>query len=339
MLGIGVFALGSISGQLNVVLKAMVLLLFIPKFLLYKFRLIEVLLLVTFVLIAFYQIFTQASPTVVTLEISFLINIMLLILIDKLSITNNVGIARAAYVIFLLACIVQVLFFFILTGEGMLLRGDRNHSAVIITLLIFSYSYFFQHSNLTSLIILLNKSRNLLVGIVIFIFRDYVLSLFSKRKFLMFSFLLVSLFFINYLYFFLITYLKITNIGSENNLSRLFVIFDGSNSYRFRLNNEFIAMVLEDWRSYLINTGIYSELIDTMGLYPHNSYLQLIYRVGILRGCMYLFLIILLVKKDNLVLIVALLCQSMFLHDILLSNIILLAFIMSKFNSINKEND
>ena len=334
LLGVGLFALGSISGQLNFLLKAAALLLFLPKLSSLRFSRAEILLLTLFSGIAICQIIMQASLTIVSLELSFFLNVILLVLIGKLEIRKSSLTDRSFYIFFLLACFAQILIFFILTGEGMLLRGDRNHSAVIITLLIFSYSYFFKHSNFTGLIILLNKSRNLVLGILVFLFRDLITTLFSTRKLLMFLMLLSGLFSITYLYFFLITYLEITNIGSENNLSRLLVIFDGSNSYRFRLNNEFVSMVLGDWQSYMINTGIYSDLIDLQGLYPHNSYLQLIYRLGILRGFLYLFLIISLVRKHNAALIVALFIQSMFIHDVLLSNVILLAFIMSKFNVI-----
>jgi len=332
LLGVGLFAFGSVSGQLNVLLKAAALLLFLPKLRSLRFSRAEIVLLTLFSGIAICQIIIQASFTTVSLELSFFLNVILLVLIGKLDIRKSSSTDRLLYIFFLLACLAQIFTFFMLTGEGMLLRGDRNHSAVIITVLIFSYSYFFKHSNFTGLIILLNKSRNLALGLFAFLFRDLITTLFNTRKYLMFSILLAGLFCISYLYFFLITYLEITNIGSENNLSRLLVIFDGSNSYRFRLNNEFVSIVLEDWQSYIINTGIYSELIDLLGLYPHNSYLQLIYRVGILRGFLYLFLIISLVRKHNAALIVALVIQSMFIHDVLLSNVILLALIMSKFN-------
>jgi len=340
LLGVGVFALGSVSGQLNVLLKTAALLFFLPKLSTFKFRMAEIVLLAIFSFIAMFQIIIQASLKTASLEMSFLINVILLVLIGKLEVRKSSVTDRSVYTFFLLASLAQIFIFFMVTGEGMLLRGDRNHSAVIVTLLIFSYSYFFKTSNFTVLIIFINKSRNLLVGIFVFLFRDLFTTLFHKRKFLMFSLLLVGLFSINYLYFLSITYFDITNYGSENNLSRLLVIFDGSNSYRFRLNNEFIAMVLGDWKSFIINTGIYSDLIDLQGLYPHNSYLQLIYRAGILRGCLYVFLIILLVRKNNAALIVALFFQSMFIHDVLSTNVILLAFIMSKFNVIEaKFND
>jgi hypothetical protein len=331
LLGISVFALGSISGQLNVIVKLLALLLFLPKILIWKFKLNEILIFLFFSLTALYQILSNPSATIISLEISFLLNVFLLVLINKLKPTKSSRYDRLAYNFFLISCILQITFFYFINGDGTLLRGDRNHSAVILTVLMFSFAYFYKHINLIGLLVLINQSRNFLVGIIVFLFRDFITTIFHKRKYIMFSVLFCSLFAISYLYFFFITYLEITNIGSENNLSRLLVIFDGSNSTRFMLNNVFIEMIIKDWSTYLIYTGVYSDLIEIQGLYPHNSFLQTIYRVGLLRAFMYFLLIITFVNKYNTSIIVALFFQSMFIHDILLSNVLLLAFVTSKF--------
>lgn len=332
-MGFGVFALGSIYGQLNVILKALAITFFLPKLMGFKFKIAEVLVIAFFLVVALAQVFLHRSFSTLTLELSFLLNVVLLVLIDKLPLRKPSVTDKLVFNFFCLSALTQIVYFFLVTGEGMLLRGDRNHTAVILTLLMFGYSYFYTQTNLAPLLIVLNKSRNFLVGILVFVFRDKFSRIFLANKFLMFSFFFAGLFAISYIYFYMLTLLEITNYGSENNLSRLFVVFDGSNSYRFKLNNDFVEMVIRDYGSFFVRTGVYSELVEVLGLYPHNSFLQLIYRAGFLRAVVYVVLIVMLLHKHNAALMIALFCQSMFIHDVLSTNVILLAFILSKFNA------
>lgn len=282
----------------------------------------------------------------VTLEGTFLIRFVVLISLLVTPISFNprqVSILKYLMLISLGSMFFQCLHSYIYTGTGMLLRADRNHSAVIITSFFVLYHALFGKKSLFSLFfVVTNFSRNLVIGLMIF-FSEHIIGLdkFTKRKYVFLISIVVFLNSIFYLYGYVLEHYFTGVVGSSNDLSRLFVVFDGSNTLRFKLNFDFLQMIGDNFLQFLIFTGKYSELKDVLGLYPHNSYLHLVYRVGVIRAVLLLLILMYFIKSHGALLAFTIfLFQAAFIHEMFLnSTIILLCFTIGIFNQQEATNE
>lgn len=287
-----------------------------------------------------------SSFTTITLEATFLLRFVVLISILSSPLSFNarqMSILKYLMWVSLFSMFLQFVHTFITNGTGMLLRGDRNHSAVVITsFFIFYYALFGKKSLLSIFFVITNFSRNLVLGLFIFFAeRFFLLNALTKSKYIFFIgvvFFLNSLF---YLYGYVLDNYFSGVVGSTNDLSRLFVVFDGSNTLRFTLNYDFLKMVGENLTQFLIFTGKYSDLKEVLGLYPHNSYLHLLYRAGVIRAFLLLSILIYFVRSKGAILALTIfLFQAAFIHEMFLNSaVILLACSISIFNNQEQENE
>ena len=298
----------------------------------------ELYISIIFLIFFFYvvAVIKEFNLSVVMLESSFALRIIVFVTI-LFSEFNLYKVQKQLIKYLMIISCISMLIQFVISykafGTGMLLRGDRNHSAVIITqFFMLCYALWNRKLTIAFLFIPLNFSRNLLLGALI-LFSERVMPmefLFRHKWSIMFSLVI----FLNGIFFFygiLLENFFTGPVGSTNDLSRLIVIFDGSNNLRFNLNYEFLVMIGQDWVNYIVYSGVYSDLKEVLGLYPHNSYLHLVYRIGILRSLLIIVLIIYFIKSKRAVLFsLIFFIQAAFIHEMFLNScIIFLGFLLS----------
>lgn len=341
------FFLGSGFGVITNGFAYISLVILLPRLLLFVFPIPKLFILI--LLFAFLTAVTLTSNSSIhniTLEITFAIRLLILIIVLNSDLSFNplqLKTLKILLVISIASMLIQCLFTYFTQGNGMLLRGDRNHSAVIITsAFLLYYVIFSEKLRLSFVFVITNFSRNLVIGLIILFF-DKLLPLKSMVR-LKYLYFFSIVFFLNSIFYFygwaLENYFT-GEVGSSNDLSRLLVVFDGSNNLRFNLNYEFLTLIGSDILAYLVYTGDYSGLKEILGLYPHNSFLHLLYRVGIIRCFIVISLLVYFVRSKKAALVLTIFFfQAAFIHEMFLNSlIILLSFMIAISNHKDSYNE
>jgi len=293
------------------------------------------------ILLTFFQIISSQSLVHLRLELSFLFLLLssyYFLNFDYIS--NNKSYIKAILAISLFSIVLQITINFLLDGNGTLLRGDRNHSAPILVI-FYIFCYFLLSSRKLIIYLLwpLNLSRNFLLGLFIFeILNIKRLQDFCfKYKNLIFTILLTLPFIVSAIFFAILDNYNIT-IGSSNDYSRLLQVFDGSNVQRFTLNLFFFDFLVDNFYEMILRTGIYSEMGDIFGMISHNSLIQGIYRLGILRILFFIYLIFLFCKtKESFQIFITFFIMSVFIHEMFLSILVVMLCFLIRFNNLQHE--
>ena len=331
ILSTDLFVLGGYSNAVGVVFRGVVFFLFLEFFVnIVVKNAYATIFVVVFTVLGFWQLLHATDLVHVTLELTLLLQVYVLVALRGVPKEMATILLKASFVISFMMVVVQFSYYYSQVGVGMLLRGDRNHTGLILTGLMFSGYYIYRYRfSFVPFFLPFNFSRNFGVGILSYIFLLNYSGLIDRYKYIIVSFLVLLVYVMPGLYVFAAGYLGV-NSGSENDISRLLVVFDGSNAFRFKLNSEFFNLIISDVSGYALHTGVYGDLKDIIGLYPHNAYLQLIYRAGWVRFILFLLLMVWLMNDRNAAFVVTLMVQGMFLHDIFLTNILIMAYLAPK---------
>lgn len=333
------FVLGGLSSSFEFICTFFITLLGLKKiFSSVNFISLRSLIFLGLILLTFFQIIFSQSLVHLRLELSFLFLLLSSYYFLNFDLIPN----KKSYVVVILkisliSIVSQILINYLLDGNGTLLRGDRNHSAPIIVIFyIFCYFLLAKRELIIYLLWPLNLSRNFLLGLLIFeILNVKQLQDFCfKYKNLIFTLLIALPFIISAIFFAILDNYNIT-IGSSNDYSRLLQIFDGSNVQRFTLNLFFFDFLIDNFNEMILRTGIYSETGEIFGLISHNSLIQGIYRLGILRIILFIFLIFLFCKtKESFQVFITFFVMSVFIHEMFLSILVVMLCFLIRFNNL-----
>ncbi len=336
-----VFVTGAFSSIFDNVIRLACFALLIPEFLSsVKKNMLLLMLSLIHVGLFFVAIFLSPSINTITLEFTYLLLFLSIVALINTNLKLN-KVSKLILCLSGLAILAQCLLSYVTTGVAQLLRGDRNHSAVIIfAFYMVFYVVFGRRSLIPFILAPINLSRNLFFPLVVsvFLLKSKIWDFVRRHRYFLLTSFFIVLNTVGFLYVFMLTYYAgAISVGSDNNHLRLLTVFDGSNTLRFKLNAEFLLMVWQSWGDYLIHTGVYSDLKEVFGLYPHNSYLHLIYRVGLIRAVILVYLLIAYARSGIGVLCVVLLFfQAAFIHEVFTTNVLIVyVFIISILNSKN----
>lgn len=241
----------------------------------------------------------------------------------------------------LLVIYVQLLYSKLTIDQYTLFRGDRNHSGII--LLFFSFILFY-HKNYKLLLCLIPAfilllSRNPIFSILFFV-AIYVLKI-KKRKTigtLSLVFFMIMPMVVNYIF---TNVFGDVQVSGSQGVERLIQLKDGSNVLRFKVAGEQLNHIYNNLSQFLLRSQSINDLTRHIvaSEMPHNSYVELFYRLGVIRMTLFFYLIYSAVKQSykTFVFSIVLLFSGSILHNVFTTNLIYLLPLLA-LNSKNEKS-
>lgn len=251
--------------------------------------------------------------------------VLLSIVISRQKIKLHVG-SKELFIL-LSAVYFQVLYMYFSEGVITLLRGDRNHSGIILIFL----TYWLAKNKpkmvkyLVPLFVLLlsrNPVFSLILGLMIF---KLNIIRFRRVSFIFSLFLFVSLPLItNHLFEQQFGHVE---VSGTNGIERFTQIKDGSNVLRFKVAGEQLLYIGDHLKDFIFSSNSINNLTRNIrkSEMPHNSFVELVYRFGLLRLVIILFIISTFRhNKISHALWISLIFSGSIIHNVFVTNLILL---------------
>lgn len=282
--------------------------------------------------------FAMGHASSIALELSNMVSLVVvaLILFAQFPIIRfqRIFVVCALGIVFIF---VQGCYHYFLSGTFQSFRGDRNLSGVFFIVAVIILKYFSSSwiSNAYSfLIVFLSLSRSFLVSIL---FLNTVAKrmsvLLSKLPSILItaSVLVLFTFAPATVYFAVNLDIYQGTVGSKNDYSRFINIFDGSNMVRGVATLYVLNDFYNDIPKLLVSSLSSKDFItgDVAVKMPHSSYLEGIIRVGLARFFIFLNTIIEFIKKEAQPVMLVMLVQGVFIHEVFFGNCLIFALLIS----------